>query len=221
MTTFDLTDEDLTELDMGSTRTENGGSNPDRRECPDCGRDFKVNADGTLRAHNCGGVRNIKRTKPGRGKTKRTVEVPKSVQRVGTAAVATGVEWTARQVVASYIPCRPSQIPDEVVALPDADGMVGPLVKFTWPQLPAKAQSVVASICDHEDMIVAMLAWWDWFNKLQKFAANAHEVVAEQRKMMERTGTDGGIQGQTQEPTGGRVIRGGFGTAEPFVPVTG
>lgn len=211
MTAFDLPS-DVELIPEGSEKIAPEG----RAVCPDCGRDFKVNADGSLRAHNCGDkkIRGTSKSKT----AKRTKSVPESVQRVGTAAIASGVEFVAALTVASYIPCPREQVPSEVVTLPDSDAMVGPLVRAMWPQLPAKAQRLVASVCDHEDAILALLAWWEWFSKLQKFAQQAHKIVTEANAAQEVGKVSDGVQGQTRESN---VVNGSFGGVQPFQPVTG
>jgi hypothetical protein len=207
MTTFDLPSDVSESLD---TTSEVDG----KRECDKCGKSFKVNADGSLRSHNCNGVRTVKRSAPAKGKrgTKRLNVTPESVQRVGTAAVASGIEWTATQLLASYIQCDTSRIPSEVTAIPDADEMVGPFVKFTFPQLPKKAQDLVASVCDHEDMIVCLMAWWDWSQRLREFATAAKEAMDNEKR---QTGVSNGIQGPV-----GNVVTGSFNGVQPFVPAT-
>jgi len=210
--------DDITSVDQVSPNVPAGRG--ERRECPECGKSLTVNADGSLRGHKCAnGVTTVNRTKAAttstrkRGKGKRLADVPANVQRVGTAALASGIEWTARTSLASYIPCPREVIPSEVTDIPDAGAMVGPLVKFIFPQLPVKAQSLVTSICDNEELILCALAWWDYSQKLQKFGKAAHAAVLEASKSHATTsqGVSNGVQG----PVNGTSV---FAGVEPFSP---
>lgn len=238
MTTFVLTPEDLqVPPDGPNLPVDTDG----KRECPDCGGRFTVSKNGTLRAHKHDGVTTIPRTpKSPRGKRagRKPTVVPNSVDKVGTAAVAAGTEWLARQYVARVVPCKPGQVPREVTDIPDAATMVGPIVKFLYPQLPAKAQSLVKAVCDNEDLILAALAWADWGAKVQAFAREAHKQVAAQKQTVDAQpvqvhdeplydpinlskdtthvrGTPNGVPGSSQQE---HVNGLSFDGVEPFIP---
>lgn len=227
MTTFDLPPEVPVSDNVIAIANDGKG------ECPDCHKRLTVTQSGELRAHRCVNDEPRKRGS-NRTKSKKSKDVPGNVMRVGTSAIASGVEFTASRMVASYVPCRPDQVPAEV---PDAESMVGPLVKLLWPQLPAKAQSVVSSICDQEDLILCALDWWAWGTKLREFAVQAHEIVAQEEAkkhaQAERPATHtvnldkrasdvaqkvgrNAVQGQATNGAGGRGLYG----IEPFHPAS-
>lgn len=157
----------------------------DRAECPDCGGDFKVNADGSIRSHKCNGVRTINATATGdkpkttRAKRGSKGKAPSKVKTVGSAVIAAGVEAAARQVIARAVPCPPSAIPEEVVGVPDAMQMVGPLIDALWPQIPAGGQKLIANLADQEELILCVLEWVSWFKTLREWAEGAARIVAE------------------------------------------
>lgn len=182
MTTFDITDADL---DFTAVPDTLDAADDGKRECPDCGRRFTVTQAGTIRQHNCNGTRTVTRNTP-KKRGKRDKTVPESVMRVGTAALASGIEWGTSTLVASYVPCERSEVPADI---PDANAMVGPLIKGLWPSIPAKAQGLIQSITDHEDMILCLLAWIDYGNKLKAWADTAHKIkLLEAREQEARNG---------------------------------
>lgn len=216
MTTFELPDDiDLDDSPVDLIPAYQPGS---RAACPKCGKECHVNADGTLRAHTCGDVKVVRhRSTTGKGRKKRSTDVPGNVKRLGTAAIASGVEWGAARYIASVIPCDPKQIPPDVYEVTDPDDMVGPLVKLLWPQIPAKAQQVIGAICDQEDLIVCAFAWIDYAKRVDTFAREMHKQLA-----ASQSNTTGGVTNvvpiQTQRPTGGSVL--GVELGEPFQPDT-
>lgn len=178
MTTFQLTDDDIN-FDSVATDTDNDG----KRECSDCGKRYSVTKSGEIRAHNCNGVKTVatKKTNTPSNKAKRSKNVPASVMKIGTAALASGIEWTTTSYISSFVPCDKAEIPASVTDIPDADTMIGPLVELLWPTIPAKAQAFVKAICDEEKLIMAALSWWDYLRGINKFAEAAHKIRKQEK----------------------------------------
>lgn len=146
--------------------------------CPDCGELYTVTAAGTIRKHKCSGAIDI--DNPGGGASsspavpkivlKARRPAPKNVRAFGVAGVATGVEKLSARVVKSATGL--DTIPDEVVEIPDAEGMIGPFLDILWPQLPKGTQKFISFIADQSDVIAATLAWIDYAGTLKSFVAD-------------------------------------------------
>lgn len=209
---FDLTNEDMSfdnvpnTLDV--TREDDG-----KTECPDCGGRYTITKSGTIRSHNCNGVRTV----AGKGSTKtpakrgkKTKRVPSSVIKIGSPAIASGIEYGARHFAARAVPCDPALVP---ASIPDDDlhVMIDPIITLLWPNIPARAQSVIESICDQEDLILCAFAWIEYGQKLTTWTKQAHAAVLEQNKEKD---TANGIQRSRLESVAGIGLDG----IEPFQP---
>lgn len=200
---FDNVPDSLTPSDDGKT------------DCPQCGGRYTVTKSGSIRSHNCNGVRSVSsgtsKTPAKRGK--KTKRVPESVIKIGSPALASGIEYSARKLVARAVPCDPEIVP---ASIPDDDVhvMIDPIITLLWPNIPAKAQSVIESICDQEDLILCALAWIEYGQKLSAWTKDAHNAVAAQNKVKDM---GNGIQAARTESDYGN----GFGpvslaNVEPF-----
>lgn len=203
---IDSTDIDFSEVPDTTTDTVDG-----KRECGECGKRFTVTKSGEIRQHNCNGVRTVTRTKKSGKKVK---SVPDVVMRVGTAALASGIEFGTRRTVANYVPCPPSVVPAD---LPDADAMLGPIIRFLWPNIPAKAQTIISGVCDHEDLLMCALAWSEYIGTMRKFAEAAHTAVQQQNAGNVSQLPVGGNANGIPRETNGSSIGTNIG-AEPFKP---
>jgi hypothetical protein len=201
---FDITDDDFSNVPDTTDTADN------KVTCPDCNGRYTLTKAGVIRSHNCNGVKTVTRS-AGKNAGKRSKKAPPAnVTKIGTAALASGIEFGVSRLVANAVPCSPSQVPAE---LPDADVMVGPLIKFLWPNIPARAQSVISAVCDQEDLILCALAWIDYGNKLTAWTKTAHELAQAQNA---QNGNTNGIQGQAYESSNGN----GYGPRlVPFQPV--
>lgn len=176
-------------------------------DCPDCGNRFKANADGSIRSHTCNGVRTVNpRAKAAPAKTRKRAnskDVPASVNRVVPALLATGIEFVASHTVAAAVPCEPHQVPANIE---EPDDMIGPLLRLAWPSIPRRAQSLVTSLSEREDLIVCAMAWWAYGQRLTAFQREASKVVKNARQEQTasnvtpiQTGSmDHGFIGQTE-----------------------
>lgn len=201
--TFDVSDDDFSTIP--------DTINDNKVTCPECTGRYTLTKAGVIRSHNCNGVKTVSRTaSKGTGKRGKKASLPGNVKRVGTAAIASGIEYGVSHLVARTVPCEPGQVPAE---LPDADVMLGPILAFMWPQIPAKAQSVVSAICDQEDLILCALAWAEYGSKLSAWTKAAHLLATEQNT---DRGNDNGIQGPAHES--GTGTGRGIGLV-PFQPV--
>ena len=196
--------------------------------CPDCGVYYKLNTDGTMRKHNCPGVITVessvtatkgtpaKRTPRGSKKP-----APEKVKQLGSGLIASGVEVGARQVFSRAVPCKPNQIPDEVVGIPDAMKMIGPLIDAVWPTMPAGAQKMAIAVADQEDLIICLLEWWEWFKTLRQWTEDAAKVVAQANDFVAQTQptlvTNGVGPNEPQTAPSASPV-GPFAGAEPFSP---
>ena len=132
----------------------------------DCGR-FMPRKDGTIRAHKCietatgeevttvAQTPHTRVTRKGKGKK----HAPENVRRFGVAILASGVEWGATQTVSRAVPMPVSDVPEEVIGLPDADAMIGPILDGLWPQLPPGVQKAIGALADQEELIAALFGW--------------------------------------------------------------
>lgn len=154
----------------------------DKAPCPDCGRPFNVNQDGTIRRHNCPGHIVIEAERvPGQRRTRKVggrKPAPAKVRRLGSAFIASGVEWGAQQTFSRAIPCAPADVPADV---PDAEKMIGPFIDLLWPQIPVGAQKVIVNLAEQEDLIVAALAWLEWYRTLAAWARTESDRRASPR----------------------------------------
>lgn len=159
--------------------------------CEFCGGFYTIKADGSLRSHKCTGVDAgvidgngevvETKTRATRAKTGRTRgKPPDNVGRLVGAGVTTSVEFFAKRTVANAAGLAVSDVPDEVIAIPDADAdaMVKPLLNAVWPKMPDKARKGLIALADHEDLIDCFFAWSDYFKQLRKFT----DTVASERK---------------------------------------
>lgn len=179
-------------------------------ECPDCGGRYTLTKSGNIRSHNCGGVRTVSRTPSKTKRTKKSKNVPTNVYKLGSPAIASGVEFGARRVVASIVPCDPSIVPADI---PDDDVhvMIDPLINLVWPAIPAKAQSIITSIVDQEDLILCVLAWAEYGSNLNKWAQNERQA----RLLRERQQANGVSPARHESSDGNRLPIG----IEPFQPL--
>jgi hypothetical protein len=186
--------------------------------CPDCGEYYTVNANGTLRKHNCPGVITVSssgsdekpKTRAKRGSAKK--QAPDKVKTLGSALIASGAELAARQVFSRAVPCRPDQIPDAVIDVDNPKEMVGPIIDFLWPQLPPGAQKMITNFAEQEDLIYCCIAWWSWFQGLRKWTELAAKEVAAANKP-----TVGEVNNVPAQTLTSVSTLGGF---EPFSPVS-
>lgn len=196
--------------------------------CPDCGVYYQVTNAGTLRKHNCPGVLVVEGNKgtaakaPARKRGGRK-PAPDRVRKVFAPIIASGVETGARQVFSRAVPCKPEQIPDEVVEL-DAMEMVAPLLDLLWPAMPSGAQKIAVNIAEQEDLIVCALAWWDWFKTLRTWTEQMSQILAAQALAAQQPAyAMPTVMESASEPTSqasSSPSYGAFAGAEPFQPVS-
>lgn len=161
---------DLTSIGVESADPIDDLTPGSKANCPDCGKLLTVTKAGTIRGHKCvNDVPDDPKSKSALNRNRK--KTPAQVRRLSVALIASGIETGAAHMVGRYVPCDPAIVP---VDLSDADVMVGPLVDMAWPQLPKRAQSVLKSIADESDLIVAALAWWEWGANLRKWARAQH-----------------------------------------------
>jgi len=141
--------------------------------CPDCSKTLKLTASGGLRRHKCESTGESVTEVPGvraarvvkrRGKS----EAPAKVRNLGVAVIAAGVEWSSDQIISRATEIAISDLPDEL-DLPDADAMIAPFINLMWPQIPKGAQKALLEIADHEDLVAACFAWFQWAQTLKQF----------------------------------------------------
>lgn len=171
-----------------------------KAECQLCSKWFKVNADGTIRSHNCSGITEVslgestspqtlpsdgaataRKSRQPRG-SKAPKQAPANVRKLGSALIATGAETASRAVIARAVPMDFGAIPPAVTDIPDADKMVGPFIDLLWPSLPAPVRKLALQLADHEDIIVALEMWWDYISEIRKFTAEMHAVEVARKK---------------------------------------
>lgn len=177
-----------------------------KAECPDCKGYFTITKAGTLRSHKCDGERatTVSRVK-GTAPKRKGRKAPTNVRKFGVAIGATAAETASAYVIGRTIPCDPSLVPTN---LPDPEAMVGPLIDYLWPQLPAKAQNVVTAIVDQEDLITAAFLWWEWWRNLNAWAKKERDIRRPE------------TEGTHNEPLHGTTLEGQHpgGTFEAFTP---
>lgn len=184
--TFDIDPSDFTGV---PNELEDSPSSDGKVSCPDCGGRYTVTKAGSIRSHNCNGVRTVSRTgtkSTSKRGGKKSNSVPANVLKLGSPALASGIEWSAKRLVAQAVPCDPSEVPADI---PDDDlhVMVDPLIRLLWPNIPAKAQSIVESICDQEDLILCALAWVEYGQKLSAWTKEQHKLYVAAQKQNEVT----------------------------------
>lgn len=172
-----------------------------KRECPDCHKRLTVTQAGNIRGHNCiNGPTSGKARQPRKGgKTKRSSVAPESVTKLSRALIASGVEAGTRHLVSRAADCSPDAVPAE---LPDAAAMIDPFITVTWPSVPARAQSIITRISEHEDLILACVMWWQYMTGLQKFIRQANASREDNTNGVSRS-----------------LAPIAFGTARPFQPI--
>src|SRR5882672_2833401 len=147
--------------------------------CSDCGKRFKLKANGEVRAHNCDGTRSVAvNAKPVGSRTaKRTRSkgAPPSVRRMGVALLGAGIETMASVSVATYVPMPRSEIPEPVTTLPDADAMIGPVLDRLWPEVPKGMQGLLQRLAEQEDLIAAMFLWIQWSKTVKDYSVEMRE----------------------------------------------
>lgn len=205
---------------LSETPTNVGELTPDddgKAECPSCGKRYKVSANGSLRSHNCDGIRSVaagtKPTRTGVPRKARTKGAPPSVRRMGVALLGAGAETMAGISIATYVPMPRSDVPDEVVTLPDADLMIGPIIDRIFPELPKGAQAFVKMLSEQEDLIAAAFMWAAWSKQLKDYADVMHEQNRPKAKASQRKDSDNVVSiSRPSEPTL-------YAGVEPFQPV--
>lgn len=213
---FDLSDEDIDfSTDIPDTLNEPTTGADNKTECPDCGGRYTVTKSGSIRSHNCNGVRSVSTVttkSTGKRKGKKNKRVPATVLKIGSPAIASGVEFGVRQFTSRAVPCDPALVP---ASIPDDDlhVMIDPIITLLWPNIPARAQSVIESICDQEDLILCALAWMEYGQKLSTWTKQAHAAVLEQHKAQVKD-ISNGIQGARPESEYGISLDG----VVPFRP---
>lgn len=170
--------------------------------CLACGKTLKVTASGALRKHRCmsgetsESVTTVTESKTARPARRRSRTVaPDKVRRLAVAVIGEGVEWTTDQVLSRATDLPTSQIPSD---LPDADAMIGPFVNLLWPQIPKGAQKALTELADHEDLIGACFAWFEWGQQLKAFT---EEVNRSRRE--DENGGNGQVSSEVAGVTAG------------------
>ena len=154
--------------------------------CPDCGKTLTVTAAGNLRKHKCAdGITTVDARQPRKAVARK--KAPAGVRRLAVSVIGGTTEWSAGAIVSRRVPCDVDDIPEEVITLPDADAMIGPLVDQAWPQIPPAGQRVLIALSDKEDLIAAVLAWSEYIGQLKRWAAIEHDRRLERTTDSERT----------------------------------
>lgn len=171
-------------------------------ECPSCGKWFKINADGTLRAHTCVGLNDFTTNGPDdltivapdtpttskRGASKRprasSKTAPDNVKRLGRAGLASGTELLAKQYILRSTGVDPARVDWERVtdiSKSDAEVMYNPFIDLLWPQIPARGQKAIRAIADREDIIEALFAWGEYGKRVNDVAKQITQQLAQEQ----------------------------------------
>lgn len=190
-------------------------------ECQECGGWYTIKKDGEIRSHNCPGVIAIPAgDKPSATKatrrnssTKKTRDVPDAVAKLTIAAVASIAEGISRTTVARACGFERSDVPEELVTLPEPEAMIKPFVSLAWPQIPGKAQRIIRDVADHSDVIDALLQWHEWLLTMREFV----RLSRDHRARLEGSGSVVPIQ---SAPTGSVASSGAQPFFTPFQPAS-
>lgn len=155
----------VTTNDSPSTFFEPGG----KADCPDCGKTLTVTAAGALRSHKCGTRESSSSGRRG--------GMPRAAREISIAAAASGVEWSSSHFVASIVDCDARDVPADI---PDADGMIGPLLDALWPSVPDPLKRAVRKAGDNKALIVAVVGWWEWGRDLRRWSQEQLDAKREQ-----------------------------------------
>ena len=170
--------------------------------CPDCAKRLKLKADGGLRSHKCeNGDDTVTTVTPVKSVTrsrKSRAQAPDKVRTLAVAVLASGIEWTTDTMVSKATDIPVAELPD-VLDVPDADAMIGPFVNLAWPQIPKGAQKALIELADHEDLIAACFAWWQWAQTVKQFTETVNAAKTK------REATPHGIE--ISEPTTGGTFQ--------------
>lgn len=187
--------------------------------CPDCGKYYKVSADGSLRAHKCSGVHEVSAsTGEARGRSRATTgrksrkQAPDKVVKLGSDVIATGAEWLAANMIARAVDCKAKEVPADIE---DSEKMVGPFINAIWPKVPAGGQKLIAEIADQEDLIYACMDWYFWFQGLQQWADNylaaKHEESKQSTQPMMQAVPSEGVPNVNAQPASSPANGNGLG----------
>jgi hypothetical protein len=148
---------------------------PGKGVCPDCNKLLTITSEGVLRKHKCVNDISTATTAKDHGSRVKRPRTPAAVRNLGVAVLAGGIEYATAASVSRWAECDPREVPADLGN--QADIMIGPFLDAAWPRIPKEAQRVIKTVADESDVLVAVMAWWEYGTNLRKWAEQKKVLV--------------------------------------------